>query len=147
MVRSETRQPRVGRANSVDSVNTALAASSRTNVAVKPLSGAAVAFLTLSAALATSTSYIIQPELKNVARDLNSSLPLVSLVAASAVVGYLLGLALLVPLVDRIRANCLVAGQLSVLSLGLLIAASAPDPAVLGPASLLRECARAPEHK
>ncbi|HEX3811686.1 MAG TPA: MFS transporter [Mycobacteriales bacterium] len=88
--------------------------------------------MTLSAALATSTSYIIQPELKAVARALNSSLPVVSLVAASAVVGYLLGLALLVPLVDRIRAHFLVTGQLLVLGVGLLIAASAPDPAILG---------------
>jgi len=78
------------------------------------MGGVTVALLMVTAALATSTSYVIQPELTEVARDLGSSVSTISVTAGSAIVGYLFGLVLLVPLVDHLRSNLLVAGQLTV---------------------------------
>jgi len=86
----------------------------------------------MTAALATSTSYVIQPELTDVARDLGSSVSTISVCAGSAIIGYLVGLVLLVPLVDHLRANLLVAGQLTVLAAGLVFAATAPNAALFG---------------
>nr|WP_269091188.1 MFS transporter [Actinopolymorpha cephalotaxi] len=88
--------------------------------------------MALAAALATSTSYAIQPELTTVAGDLGSTVPVVSVVAGSAIVGYLLGLATLVPLVDHLPPNRLVAGQLTCLAAGLVLAAAARSPLALG---------------
>ena len=96
------------------------------------LNTAVVGVLAVAAAVATSTSYVLQPELPVVARNLGSSVPVIGAVAAVPICGYLFGLALLVPLADRIRAHRLVSGQLSVLAIGLLIAAIAATPLVLG---------------
>jgi predicted MFS family arabinose efflux permease len=96
------------------------------------LSGVGISVLAMAAAVATSTSYVLQPELSVVAADLDTSVSVVGLVAALPIVGYLLGLALLVPLADRIRSNRLITTQLGVLGAGLLLAAAAPSPAVLG---------------
>ncbi|HEY0816776.1 MAG TPA: MFS transporter [Pseudonocardia sp.] len=83
-----------------------------------------VLFFAVVAAVATATNYVLQPELSLVANDLNSTVPAVGAAAAAALVGYLLGLALLVPLVDRIKANVLIAVELIALSGGLLVAAT-----------------------
>jgi predicted MFS family arabinose efflux permease len=99
---------------------------------VAELTTAGVCVLAVAAAVATATSYVLQPELPAVARDVGSSLPVIGLVAALPIGGYLCGLALLVPLADRIRSNRLISGQLSVLAAGLLIAAIAATPLVLG---------------
>ncbi len=90
-----------------------------------------VAFMAVAAALATSTSYVLQPGLVTVARDLHSTVAEMTAVAGSAIVGYLLGLVVLVPLVDQLRAHLLLAGQLTGLAGGLVVAAVAPNPAVL----------------
>jgi MFS family permease len=99
---------------------------------VAELTTARVCVLAVAAAVATATSYVLQPELPAVARDVGSSLPVIGLVAALPIGGYLCGLALLVPLADRIRSHRLISGQLSVLAAGLLIAAIAATPLVLG---------------
>src|ERR1700743_2364102 len=96
------------------------------------LNAAAIGVLAVAAAVATSTSYVLQPELPAVARDVGSSVPVIRVVAAVPIGGYLFGLALLVPLADRVRAHRLVSTQLSVLAAGLLIAAFAATPLVLG---------------
>ncbi|MFL6112702.1 MAG: MFS transporter [Catenulispora sp.] len=96
------------------------------------LGKAAVAYLVVAAALATASSYLIQPELRPVARDLGVSVSAITVAAGSAIVGYLVGLAVLVPLVDHVRANRLVAAQLAGLATGLSVAACAPNPALLG---------------
>ena len=88
--------------------------------------------LAVAAAVATSTSYVLQPELPVVARDVGSSVPVIGVVAALPIGGYLFGLALLVPLADRMRSHRLICGQLSVLAIGLLLAAIAATPLVLG---------------
>src|SRR5262245_20409819 len=96
------------------------------------LSGVGISVLAMAAAVATSTSYVLQPELSVVAADLDTSVSVVGLVASLPIVGYLLGLALLVPLADRIRSNRLITIQLGVLGTGLLLAAAAQSPIVLG---------------
>ena len=72
------------------------------------LSGVGISVLAMAAAVATSTGYVLQPELSVVAADLDTSVSVVGLVAALPIVGYLCGLALLVPLADRIRSNRLI---------------------------------------
>jgi predicted MFS family arabinose efflux permease len=99
---------------------------------VAELTTARVCVLAVAAAVATSTSYVLQPELPIVARDVGSSLPVIGVVAALPIGGYLFGLALLVPLADRMRSHRLISGQLSVLAAGLMLAAVAATPLVLG---------------
>lgn len=96
------------------------------------LGAVAIGVLTLAAAVATSTSYVLQPELPTVAADIGSSLSVVGVVAGLPIAGYLLGLALLVPLADRLRSNRLIACHLVVLGGGLSLAAVAPGPVLLG---------------
>ena len=69
--------------------------------------------LAVAAAVATSTSYLLQPELPVVARDVGSSAPVIGVVAALPTGGYLFGLALLVPLADRMRSHRLICGPLA----------------------------------
>lgn len=108
---SETRKPLRLIVPSVDAVTTT-SNSAPLTAAHRPyrMGGVTVALLTLTAALATSTSYVIQPELTEVARDLGSSVSTISVAAGSAIVGYLVGLVLLVPLVDHLRSNLLGVG-------------------------------------
>ena len=100
--------------------------------AAAELTTAGVCVLGVAAAVATSTGYLLQPELPAVARDVGSSLPVIGVVAALPIGGYLVGLALLVPLADRMRSHRLISGQLSVLAAGLLLAAIAATPLMLG---------------
>ena len=102
------------------------------STAVAERTSARVCVLAVAAAVATSTSYVLQPELPVVARDVGSSVPVIGMVAALPVGGYLAGLALLVPLADRVRSHRLISGQLSVLATGLLLAAIAATPLMLG---------------
>jgi predicted MFS family arabinose efflux permease len=99
---------------------------------VAELTTAGVCGLAVAAAVATSTSYVLHLELPVVARDVGSSLPVIGVVAALPIGGHLFGLALLVPLADRMRSHRLISGQLSVLAAGLLLAAIAATPLMLG---------------
>lgn len=94
-------------------------------------------FLSLAAAVATSTSYTVQPELGVIAADLGASLASTSAAAGLPIVGYLLGLALLVPLVDRVRPHVLVSAQLAALAGALVLAAAATSVFVFGAGLLL----------
>jgi predicted MFS family arabinose efflux permease len=111
---------------------TSVSQSEESAIDTSQLSAAGISVLAAAAAVATSTSYILQPELSIVARDLGISVSVVALVSALPIVGYLLGLALLVPLADRVRSNRLICAQLTVLAVGLVISASATSPLVLG---------------
>jgi predicted MFS family arabinose efflux permease len=91
-----------------------------------------ICLLTVTASVATSTSYVLQPELTTIAADVHSTVSAATVASAMAILGYLLGLVMLVPLVDRWRANRLVAGQLAGLTAGLVVAALAPNPGLLG---------------
>lgn len=96
-----------------------------------------ILFLALAAAVATSTSYTVQPELAVIAVDLNASLSTTSAAAGLPIVGYMLGLALLVPLVDRAPAHVLVPTQLAALAAALALASAAASVEVFGAGLLL----------
>lgn len=94
--------------------------------------GGMVAFLALAAALGTSTTYLLQPALADVAGALRTDLGAIGLALAWGPVGYLVGLVLLVPLVDRYRPDRLLAAAFAVLAATLLLTAVVGDVVVLG---------------
>lgn len=96
------------------------------------LNGPRILFLALVAAVATSTSYSVQPELDDIAHDLGASLASTSAAAGLPILGYMLGLAFLVPLVDRTPAPRLLFSQLTVLGLSLALVSVAPNVHVFG---------------
>ncbi|BCJ38365.1 MFS transporter [Actinocatenispora thailandica] len=104
----------------------------RATVRTPGLGAAGLGASTLAAAVATATSYVLQPELSDVAAGIGTSLSTVGMLAGVPIAGYLVGLVLLVPLADRWRSNRLIAGQLALLGAGLAVAAAAPNPVLLG---------------
>ena len=96
-----------------------------------------ILYLAVAAAVATSTSYTVQPELALIAADLNASLAVTSAAAGMPIIGYMLGLALLVPLVDRTPAHVLIPSQLVALAGALALSALAPSVEVFGAGLLL----------
>ena len=103
---------------------------------VDVLHGRDILFLAAAAGLATSTSYLVQPELSGIAQDLGASLAATSAAAGLPILGYMIGLALLVPLVDHLPARRLISAQLGALALSLAIAAVAANVYVFGIALL-----------
>jgi len=87
--------------------------------------------LAVAAGGAVANDYAVQPALVRIAHDLGSSSEAVGLVLTAAMVGYLLGLVLLVPLVDRVSPRTLIPGQLATLAVALGVAAAMPDTAAL----------------
>ncbi len=100
------------------------------------LAKAQVLFLAVAAGVATSTSYTVQPELGRIARDLGASLASTSAAAGLPILGYMIGLALLVPLVDHAPARRLLSVQLAGLALSLSLAAMAANIWTFGAALL-----------
>ncbi len=95
------------------------------------LSRAATAVLAVAAGGAIANDYALQPSLATIASDFGVPVALIATLASAAMIGYLVGLALLVPLVDRVSPRALIPGQLAALALTLALAAAAPSPAVL----------------
>jgi predicted MFS family arabinose efflux permease len=95
------------------------------------LSGAAVVMLATAAGGAIANDYAIQPALAAVARDFHAAGSTVGLVATGALAGYMLGLVVLVPLVDRVRPDLLVPGQLAGLAIALGLAATTTNAPAL----------------
>jgi predicted MFS family arabinose efflux permease len=91
----------------------------------------------MAAGVATSTSYTVQPELSRIARDLGASLAATSAAAGLPILGYMIGLALLVPLVDHVPARRLLSVQLALLGLSLGLVAIATNVAAFGAALLV----------
>ncbi|MEV0333225.1 MFS transporter [Nocardia sp. NPDC050717] len=81
-----------------------------------PLGTPVVLFLSLAAALGTAAIYPLQPAIAQVAGSLDASITAVGIALAGGPVGYLIGLALLVPLVDRFQPARVLAGQFAVLA-------------------------------
>jgi predicted MFS family arabinose efflux permease len=96
-----------------------------------PLSGAAVAALAVTAGVAIANDYAMQPALADIAADLHVPASQVTLVASGTLLGYIAGLAVLVPLVDRISPRTLICWQMAVLATTLALAAAASAPAAL----------------
>jgi predicted MFS family arabinose efflux permease len=96
-----------------------------------------ILFLAVAAGVATSTSYTVQPELGRIAQDLGASLAATGAAAGLPILGYMIGLALLVPLVDHVPARRLLSAQLVLLSLSLGLVATATNVAAFGAALLV----------
>ncbi|WP_051366058.1 MFS transporter [Hamadaea tsunoensis] len=86
---------------------------------------AVVLFMAVAAALGTSTIYLLQPSVADVAASTHTRVALVGIAFAAGPVGYMLGLLALVPLVDRWPPARVLAGQFAVLALALAAAAAA----------------------
>ncbi|HWW70263.1 MAG TPA: MFS transporter [Duganella sp.] len=96
-----------------------------------------VLFLAVAAGVATSTSYTVQPELGRIAMDLGASLASTSAAAGLPILGYMIGLAVLVPLVDHLSPRRLVSAQLAILGLSLGLTATATNVLAFGAALLV----------
>ena len=79
----------------------------------------AVWFMALAAALGTASIYPLQPAIADVAGSLHASLATIGVALACGPLGYLLGLALLVPLVDRFAPRHVLSTQFSALAIAL----------------------------
>ncbi|WP_426570169.1 MFS transporter [Streptomyces canus] len=103
----------------------------------RPLSRGGTFLLASMAGTAIANNYAIQPALTAVAVELGVPLSVVGLVPTAALVGCMIGFALLLPLTDHIAPNRLVAAQLTTLAAALGVAATAPGAMVLLAAYLL----------
>ncbi|MBC7300400.1 MAG: MFS transporter [Nocardia sp.] len=90
--------------------------------------------MSLAAALGTSTLYPLQPAIAEVADSLGAQLAAVGLALACGPVGYMIGLGLLVPLVDRFSPARLLAVQFGVLAAASALGATASGVWQLGAA-------------
>jgi predicted MFS family arabinose efflux permease len=90
--------------------------------------------MSVSAALGTSTIYPLQPAIADVAESLDTQIPAIGIALAFGPVGYLIGLGLLVPLVDRFSPARVLAAQFGVLACALVASAVVPGAMLLGPA-------------
>lgn len=88
--------------------------------------------MSFAAAAGTSAIYPMQPAMADVAESLDSSVAAVGVCLAAGPVGYLVGLALLVPLVDRHPPGRVLAAQFSVLALALAANAVVSSVLLLG---------------
>ncbi|WP_440534645.1 MFS transporter [Variovorax sp. YR566] len=95
------------------------------------LSSTTIAVLAAAAGGAIANNYALQPALADIAADFRVPVSLITTVASATMLGYIVGLALLVPLVDRISPRVLIPGQMAALALALVLAAAAPSPVVL----------------
>ncbi|WP_454792764.1 MFS transporter [Mycolicibacterium lutetiense] len=82
-------------------------------------------FMAIAAALGTAAIYPLQPAISDVADSLDISIAHVGIALACGPVGYLLGLAMLVPLIDRFPPNHLLAAQFGALAVALAANAAA----------------------
>jgi predicted MFS family arabinose efflux permease len=91
-------------------------------------------FMSLAAALGTATIYPLQPAIADVAGSLNASLAAVGVALACGPMGYMFGLGLLVPLVDRFPPARVLSAQVGVLAAALLLSAVVGSVWALGAA-------------
>jgi len=96
------------------------------------LSTPVVWFMALAAALGIATSYPLQPAIADVAGSLHASLTTIGFALACGPLGYLTGLALLVPLVDRFAQRHVVSTQFGALATALAVNAVVGAPWLLG---------------
>ena len=89
-------------------------------------------FMALAAALGTASIYPLQPAIADVAGSLHVSLAAVGAALACGPIGYLVGLATLVPLVDRFRPSSVVSVQFLMTGLALAASAAVHTPWALG---------------
>lgn len=96
------------------------------------LSTTVVWFMALAAALGTASIYPLQPAIADVAGSLHASLATMGVALACGPLGYLVGLALLVPLVDRFAPRHVLSTQFGALAIALAVIAVVGTPWFLG---------------
>jgi predicted MFS family arabinose efflux permease len=96
------------------------------------LRGPVVFFMALAAALGTATLYSLQPAMADVAESLSSRITAVGVALAAGPAGYMAGLGLLVPLVDRFPPARVLAVQFAALAVVLAGSVVAGSVVVLG---------------
>ncbi|AQQ28334.1 MULTISPECIES: MFS transporter [Burkholderia cepacia complex] len=101
------------------------------------LSRTAIAMLALAAGVAIANGYALQPSLSAIAGDFGVSAARMATLASVTMLGYLAGLALLVPLVDRFGPRTLVSAQMGVLAALLACASLSSTPFALDVCFLL----------
>ncbi|MFD8999542.1 MFS transporter [Streptomyces sp. NPDC059582] len=84
--------------------------------------------LAMVCCVAVASIYAAQPVLEPMGRDLGVSVGLTGWIVATGQVGYLAGLVLLVPLGDVVDRRRLIAAHLALISVGLILTASASAP-------------------
>ncbi|MGW4092577.1 MFS transporter [Nocardia sp. NPDC004750] len=89
-------------------------------------------FMALAAALGTASVYLLQPAVAEVAGSLHAATAATGTALACGPVGYLVGLVLLVPLVDRFAPRAVVAAQFSALAVASAAGAVVESPWTLG---------------
>lgn len=95
------------------------------------LTGRALLVLSVAAGSAIANNYAMQPALSVIAADFGVGLAPMTAVISGAIIGYLIGLVLLVPLADRLSRRVLIPGQFFALALSSALAAWAPSPDAL----------------
>jgi predicted MFS family arabinose efflux permease len=98
----------------------------------KALSTPVVWFMSLAAALGTASIYPLQPAIADAAASIHASVTAVGVALACGPLGYLLGLGLLVPLVDRFSPRHVLSTQFGALALALGLNAIVGTPWLLG---------------
>ncbi|MGH3641105.1 MAG: MFS transporter [Mycobacterium sp.] len=89
-------------------------------------------FMAIAAALGTACIYPLQPAIAVVADTLHALPAEIGIALACGPVGYLVGLALLVPLVDRFAPRYVLSTQFGVLAIALAVSAWVGTPWLLG---------------
>ncbi|MFE3189720.1 MFS transporter [Nocardia sp. NPDC059240] len=89
-------------------------------------------FMALAAGIGTASVYPLQPAISEVAGSLHISVAAVGTALACGPIGYLLGLALLVPLVDRSAPRAVVSAQFCLLAVALAASAAVGSVWLLG---------------
>ena len=89
-------------------------------------------FISLAAALGTAASYPLQPAIAEVSGALDTSLAAVGVALAGGPIGYLCGLAVLVPLVDQFPPRTVLSAQFGVLAAALAANAAVGQVWLLG---------------
>ncbi|WP_063011020.1 MFS transporter [Nocardia kruczakiae] len=92
-----------------------------------------VGLMAVGAGLGTATMYVLQPGIAAVAGSLHASVAEMGIALGCGPVGYLLGLALLVPLVDRYPPRTVVSLQFAALAAASAIGAAVGAVWLLGP--------------
>ncbi|MDI9649082.1 MFS transporter, partial [Burkholderia cenocepacia] len=95
------------------------------------LSRTAIAMLALAAGVAIANGYALQPSLSAIAGDFGVSAARMATLASVTMLGYLAGLALLVPLVDRFGPRTLIPAQMGGLAVLLACASLSSTPLAL----------------
>ena len=96
------------------------------------LSTPVVWFMALAAALGTASIYPLQPAIADVAGSLHASLATIGVALACGPLGYLVGLALLVPLVDQFAPRHVLSTQFGALAVAMAVNAVVGTPWLLG---------------